>query len=153
MKLKTLVMLSILITSGSLSAKVLGIKDFLQMTTGVTVMPTILPTYVTVMHYNPPPGLARREKIKKFTNENFNMLKEEIAKGEGEHLETLATMYELKKRDEWKHYLQTHFDEIFIETKSKEESVHKIDDITYDKFIVIGNYEVVDNNATYGVEE
>ena len=151
MKLKTLVMISILITSGSLYAKVLGVKDFFQMTTGATVMPTILPTYVTVMHYNPPPWLERSEKIKKFTTENFDVLKEEIAKGEGEHLDTLATMYELKKRNEWKRYLQTHFDEIFIESKSKEERVHKIDEITYDKFIIIERYEVVDNNGTYGV--
>jgi hypothetical protein len=151
MKLKTLAIVTILFTSNSLSANGEGIKDFLQMTTGATVMPTILPTYVTVMHYNPPPGLERSEKISKFTTENFDVLKEEIVKGEGEHLDTLAVMYELEKKDEWKRYLQTHFDEIFIESKSKEERVHKIDEITYDKFIIIERYEVVDNNGTYGV--
>jgi len=150
MKLKILVMISILFTCHSLFAKGEGITDFFQMTTGATVMPTILPTYVTVMHYNPPPGTKRREKIQKFINENFDMLKEEIAKGEGEYLDTLATMYELRKKDEWKRYLQTHFNEIFLGTKTKEESVDKIGELTYEKFKMIEYYEVVDNNATNG---
>ena len=115
-------------------AQELNLKNILGMTSGATVMPTILPTYVTVVHFNPPPGTKHREKIEKFMKENFEHLKEQIAKGEGEHLETLALLYELDDIASWKAYLQSHFEEIYKEDNSKEEILRHIDNITYSNF-------------------
>jgi len=115
-------------------AQELNLKNILGMTTSATVMPTILPTYATVVHFNPPPGIRDREKIEKFMKENFDSLKEQIAKGEGEHLDTLALLYELDDIDSWKAYLQSHFEEIYKENNSKEEILRHIDNITYSNF-------------------
>jgi len=52
-------------------AQELNLKNILGMTTSATVMPTILPTYATVVHFNPPLGIRDREKIEKFMEENF----------------------------------------------------------------------------------
>jgi len=149
MQLKIVTTLLILFYTNSLSAKVLGLKDILQMTTGTTLMPTILPTYVTIQYNAPRPDAYRI----KFIKDNFDDLKEDIAKGEGEHLETLSQIYLVQKKDEWKLYLQTHFDEIYTDSKSKKESAKVINDITYDKFINLEYYEVEDSNGTYGVEK
>jgi hypothetical protein len=109
----------------SISAKVLGVKDFFQMTTGTTLMPTILPTYVTVQYNAPYPG----KKRKQFISDNFDALKEDIAKGEGEYLETLAILFLVKEKEEWKGYLQSHFQDIY--EKSQDEVPKYIEMLTY----------------------
>jgi len=57
-------------------AQELNLKNILGMTSSATVMPTIFPTYVTVIHFNPPPGTKHREKIEKLMEENFQPLKD-----------------------------------------------------------------------------
>ena len=148
--MKKKIIVSILLLSSSLSfSKISGIKDVFQITTGATLMPTILPTYVTVMHFNPPPYLKRQREIYKFIKENLESLKEEIAKGEGEYLDTLATLYELKEKERWKIYLQSHFNEIFSDTKTEHEIVSTIDELTYGEFKIFQpNGIVVDSNGT-----
>ena len=120
--------------------------EFFQMTTAVTIMPTILPTYVTVQHLNPPPGVRRRQKIEKFMNENFDVLKEEIAQGEGEYLDTLALLYEVEDATLWKKHLQRDFSEIYEKSRSKEEIVDYIDTMTIRKFKASKIYSVEEYN-------
>jgi hypothetical protein len=120
--------------------------EFLQMTTAVTVMPTILPTYVTVQHFNPPPHVKRRQEIEKFFNENFESLKEEIAKGEGEYLDTLVLLYEVENTSLWKEYLQCNFEEIYQEGKSEKEILNHIDNVTNRKFKASKIYTVEEYN-------
>ena len=72
--------------------------------------------------------------MKQFINENFESVKEEIAKGEGEYLDTLATLYEVENKILWKKYLQSNFIEIYKETRSENEIFNYIDDITCRKF-------------------
>lgn len=148
--MKKKIIVSILLLSSSLSfSKISGIKDVFQITTGATLMPTILPTYVTVMHFNPPPYLKRQREIYKFIEKNLESLKEEIAKGEGEYLDTLATLYELKEKERWKIYLQSHFNEIFSDTKTEHEIVSTIDELTYGEFKASTLYEmVIETNET-----
>jgi len=148
--MKKKIIVSILLLSSSLSfSKISEIKDVFQITTGATLMPTILPTYVTVMHFNPPPYLKRQREIYKFIEKNLESLKEEIAKGEGEYLDTLATLYELKEKERWKIYLQSHFNEIFSDTKTEHEIVSTIDELTYGEFKIFQpNGIVVDSNGT-----
>ena len=108
--------------------------EFFEMTTAVTVMPTILPTYVTVQYLHPLPGVRRRLKIEKFMNENFEVLKEEIAQGDGEYLDTLALLYEVEDATLWKKHLQSDFSEIYEKSRSKEEIVDYIDTMTIKNF-------------------
>jgi len=116
--------------------------EFLEMTTTVTVMPTVLPTYVTIAHFNPPPHVKRREEIKKFISENFEFLKVQIAKGEGEHLDTLGLLYELENVSLWKKRLQSSFEDIYQEERSEEEIYTYIDDMTHREFNVFKIYSV-----------
>ena len=125
---------------------------FFQMTTSVTVMPTILPTYVTVQHFNYPPGLRRSQKIEKFMSENFDILKEEIAQGDGEYLYTLALLYEVENVTLWKENLQNNFSEIYEQDRSKEEIVEYIDNMTIEKFKASKMYSVEEYNELTNVE-
>ena len=108
--------------------------EFLQMSTAITLMPTFLPTYVTIKHYNPQHQLKNREEIERFINENFESLKIEIAKGEGEYLDTLAELYNLKDKPSWKSYLQHHFEEIYQKGKEKKEVIIHLHEISYEAF-------------------
>jgi hypothetical protein len=119
------------------SAKVLGVKDFFQMTMGATLMPTILPTYVTVQHASPHyevPNRQRRIKVYDFIIHNFDELKEEIAQADGEHLDTVGSIYELDDTQKWKSFLQAHFDDIYVEDYMLEDSAHAISDLLYDEY-------------------
>ena len=120
--------------------------EIFEMTSAVTVMPTILPTYVTVQHLNPPPGVKRREEIEKFMNENFDSLKEEIAKGEGEYLDTLALLYEVENITLWKDSLQNNFEEIYENGRTKQEVLDYINDTTIRKFKASKIYTVEEYN-------
>ena len=120
--------------------------EFFQMTTAVTVMPTILPTYVTVQYLHPLPGVKRRLKIEKFMNENFDVLKKEIAQGDGEYLDTLALLYEVEDATLWKKHLQRDFSEIYEKSRSKEEVVDYIDTMTIRKFKASKIYSVEEYN-------
>ena len=131
MKLKLFILLWLWFFSGYLYSKPLTVKEFFSMTTSATVLPTMLPSYTSVMHNAPHPYAKR----KRFIKENFESLKDEIAKGEGEHLDTLATLYSIDDVERWKHYLQTHFEEIFGEEKSVEAVSIYINKVTYDDFI------------------
>lgn len=122
--------------------------EFFSMTTGAILMPTILPTYVTIQHFNPPPHLKHREKIKKFISENFESLKEQIAKGGGEHLDTLAVLYKLKEVNLWKEHLQNKFEEIYQEDRDQKAIFNYIDALTYREFIPIKVYTAERYNAT-----
>jgi len=118
--------------------------EIFQMSTTITLIPTVFPTYATIEYFTPNFELKRKEKIEKFVDENFEFLKEEIAKGEGEHLDTLATLYDLKTKDEWKQYLQNHFNKIYKEEKNNKEVLDYINHITYQSF---------KNSKVYSVEE
>ena len=115
-----------LITSFTYAAQPVSPIQFLGMTSGATVMPTILPTYVTHQYFNPSPGVKRRREIEKFINENFESLKEQIAKGDGEHLYTLAVLSKLENVNLWKEHLQSDFEDIYNENRSREEIVNHI---------------------------
>ena len=120
--------------------------EFLEMTTAITVMPTIIPTYITVQYFNPPPHIKRKQKIEKFINENFDSLKEEIAKGDGEYLNTLAVLYEVTNIPLWKEYLQNNFEEIYQEGKNRKEILNYINNTTNRKFKASKIYTVDEYN-------
>jgi len=125
MRIKLIFLLLFILTINS-SAKIDGISDLIKTMLGITFMPTILPLYTTIQHNAPRPYF----KQKKFIEDNFDDLKEEIAKGEGEHLDTLGGMFNLKDTNRWKLYLQTNFEEIYQENKRENYIANEIIDIT-----------------------
>ena len=125
MRVKLIFLLLFILTINS-SAKIDGISDLIKTTIGITFMPTILPLYTTIQHNAPRPYF----KQKKFIEDNFDELKEEIAKGEGEHLDTLGGMFNLKDTERWKRYLQTNFEEIYQEDKCQDDVFNYIVDST-----------------------
>ena len=129
MKIKLIFLLFFVLTINS-SAKINGISDLIKTTLGITFMPTILPLYSTVQ-YNAPHPYAKRRR---FMKDNFDELKEEIAKGEGEHLDTLGRLFNLKYIEKWKLYLQTNFEDIYQKDKSQDDIVNYISEITLNEF-------------------
>ena len=125
MRIKLIFLLLFILTINS-SAKIDGISDLIKTMLGITFMPTILPLYTTIQHNAPRPYF----KQKKFIEDNFDELKEEIAKGEGEHLDTLGGMFNLKDTERWKLYLQTNFEEIYQEDKCQDDVFNYIVDST-----------------------
>lgn len=79
-------------------------------------------------------------------NENFESLKEEIAKGEGEHLDTLAVLYEVENTNSWREYLQSNFEEIYNKDNSEEEILNHISNVTNRKFKASKTYAMEEYN-------
>ena len=140
MGVKLIFLLLFMLTINS-SAKIHGISDLIKTTIGITFMPTILPLYTTIQHNAPRPYFKQKE----FIEDNFDELKEEIAKGEGEHLDTLGGMFNLKDMERWKLYLQTNFEEIYQNDKRQGDVIQYILDITLNEF---SYYQKDDFNKT-----
>jgi len=78
-----------------------------------TYAPTDYSTYISTPSNSKKPQIS---KSLQFINDNREVLEVEVAKGEGETLDTLATLYdELKEEDKeaWKLKLQENYEEIF----------------------------------------
>ena len=103
-----------------------------------TMSPTLSTVYVTGMSKSKKlsPKAEKRERIKQFISDNFESLQVEVAEGEGETLETLATFYDLHALKSWKSFLQEHYQEVFFLNKPKDSfGVYVyIDDITKRNF-------------------
>ena len=48
-------------------------------------------------------------KKESFLRDNFEEIQIDIAKGEGEYLDTLASLYQIQNIEEWKAYLQINY--------------------------------------------
>ena len=77
----------------------------------VTVTPTI---YISHISKSKTPKENKQDKTIQFIENNFETLQIEIAKGEGESLDTLATFYNVNDVTAWKSYLQKHYQQVFF---------------------------------------
>jgi len=78
-----------------------------------TYAPTDYSTYISTPSNSKKPQIS---KSLQFINDNREVLEVEVAKGEGETLDTLATLYdELKEenKEAWKSKLQENYEQIF----------------------------------------
>ena len=71
-------------------------------------------------------GLIGMEATEKFVDENMDAIAIDIAKGEGEYVDTLATMLEVSDTVAFKAALQDNFDNIFTADASAKEVSEKI---------------------------
>ena len=103
-----------------------------------TMSPTISTVYVGGISKSKKlsPKAEERERIEKFVADNFESLQIEIAEGDGETLDTLATFYDIKDLKAWKSYLQVNYQKVFFLNVPKDSfGVYVyIDDITKRNF-------------------
>ena len=99
----------------------------------VTVSPTF---YATHISKRKTPKKRKEEKTIKFIEDNLEILQEEVAKGKGETLNTLATFFTINNTTEWKTYLQEHYQQVFFLNEPRDAfSVYVyIEDITQREF-------------------
>jgi len=105
--------------SASLSAH--GQPDnIFGMSTMVSVIPTV---YVSnISSHSKTPTEKKEAKVQQFIEENRESLEVEVAQGEGEKLDTLATLYEVKEKSKWKNGLQENYEEIFYKKNKEQKS-------------------------------
>jgi len=105
---------------------------------GISSIVTIAPTlYISDFSKSKTAPKERKgKKTIKFIEDNLETLKEEVAKGEGETLETLATFFTINNKSAWKAYLQKHYQQVFFLNKPRDAfSVYVyIEDITRRNF-------------------
>ena len=99
----------------------------------VTVSPTL---YVSHISKDKTPKERKAQRAITFIEENLETLQEEVAKGEGETLDTLATFFTINNTDSWKKYLQEHYQQVFFLNEPRDVfSVYVyIEDITQREF-------------------
>jgi len=99
----------------------------------VTVSPTL---YVSHISKDKTPKERKAQRAITFIEENLETLQEEVAKGEGETLDTLATFFTINNTDSWKKYLQEHYQQVFFLNEPRDAfSVYVyIEDITQREF-------------------
>lgn len=87
----------------------------------ISIMVTVEPTlYVTHISKGKSKKEKRENEILSFIEKNLKSLKINVAKGEGETLNTLATFYKLDDVKAWKEYLQKHYQQMFFLNKPKD---------------------------------
>ena len=79
--------------------------NILGMSTMVSVAPTVSITD------NKSEEETKEAVAQKFINDNQETLQVEMAQGEGESLDTLATLYGIEDKEVWKSSLQEHYQE------------------------------------------
>ncbi len=118
--MRNIVKITILITSISSSLSAHGQPDTVfGMSTLLTVMPTI---YITEVSKEKTPKAQKELQAQKFIEENRENLELEVAKGNGENLDTLATLYGVENKESWKNNLQENYEEIFYKKDDKPKS-------------------------------
>ena len=115
--MRNIVKITILIPLISSSLFACGQPDnIFQMSTLISSVPTI---YVS----NDKKSKKHKEvKTQKFIEENRENLELEVAKGNGENLDTLATLYGVEDKESWKNNLQENYEEIFYKKDNKPKS-------------------------------
>jgi len=94
------------------------------MSTMVTVMPTV---YVSnTSSKSKTPKEQKQATAQQFIEENRESLEVEVAQGEGEKLDTLATLYEVKEKSKWKRGLQENYEEIFYDKDEKKKTTIEV---------------------------
>jgi len=83
----------------------------------VTISPTI---YISGISKSKTPKEKKADRTIKFIEDNLETLKVEIAEGEGETLDTLATFFTINNLTEWKSYLQEHYQQVFFLNKPRD---------------------------------
>ena len=105
---------------------------------GISTIVTIAPTvYISEMSKSKTAPKERKgKKTIKFIEDNLATLKVEVAKGEGETLDTLATFFTVSDVTAWKAYLQEHYRQVFFLNKPRDAfGIYVyIDDITKRNF-------------------
>ena len=87
----------------------------------ITSMVTISPTiYISGISKSKTPKKRKEEKTIKFIEDNLETLQEEVAKGKGETLDTLATFFTISDVGTWKTYLQEHYKQVFFLNKPRD---------------------------------
>jgi len=100
--------LALLATTTLLSA---GEPETWMLPLFTTTVPTQYSTYISKPSNSKKPQMSQSLQ---FIKDNREVLEVEVAKGEGETLDTLATLYnELKDKEAWKLKLQENYEEIF----------------------------------------
>ena len=100
------------------------VMDLLAVTTNGTFCSQTFAITFGTSGYNG--GLIGMEATEKFVGDNMDALAVDIAKGEGEYVDTLATMLEVSDTVAFKAVLQENFDNIFTADASAKEVSEKI---------------------------
>jgi len=83
---------------------------------GMTSFATAIPTFGTydMTTRTKTPAEKRKAKLMKFVDDNFEELQVDIAKGEGETMDTFASFYKIADMKVWRETLQTSYQSIFF---------------------------------------
>ena len=94
------------------------------MTTLLSMMPTV---YVSNISSQSKTAKEKKEIMaQKFIEENRESLEVEVAQGEGEKLDTLATLYGVEEKNKWKSELQDNYETIFYNQGEKKKTTIEI---------------------------
>ena len=118
--MKKILKITTLVTSISSALFAHGQPDTVfGMSTLLTIMPTI---YITEVSSHKTSTEQKEAQTQKFIEENRESLEVEVAKGNGEKLDTLATLYGVKEKELWKSSLQENYKQIFYKKDAKPKS-------------------------------
>jgi len=83
---------------------------------GMTSFATAIPTFGTydMTTRTKTPAEKRKAKLMKFVDDNLEQLQIEIAKGEGETMDTFASFYQIADMKAWREMLQESYEMIFF---------------------------------------
>jgi len=125
MRMKKLLKITILSTTLSSSLFAHGQPDnIFGMSTMVSILPTV---YVSnTSSHSKTPREQKKATAQKFIEENRESLEMEVAQGEGEKLDTLATLYDVKEKSQWKKSLQKNYKEIFYKKNEEQKSSFEV---------------------------
>jgi len=122
--MKKILKTTILVTSISSSLFGHGQPDnVFGMSTILTFVPTL---YVTKVSRDKTPQEKKRAEVQQFIEENRESLEVEVAQGEGEKVDTLATLYDVKEKASWKSSLQENYEKIFYKKDDTPKSSFEI---------------------------
>jgi len=91
---------------------------------GMTSFATAIPTFGTydMTTRTKTPAEKRKAKLMKFVDDNLEQLQVEIAKGEGETLDTYGSFYKIADMKAWRETLQESYEPIFFIGKTPKPS-------------------------------
>jgi len=83
---------------------------------GMTSFATAIPTFGSydMTTRTKTPAEKRKAKLMKFVDDNLEQLQVEIAKGEGETLDTYGSFYKIADKKAWRETLQESYEPIFF---------------------------------------
>jgi len=100
----------------------------LGMTTMVTLAPTVYVSNAS-SHAKGARG-QRKAEAQEFIENNRESLEVEVAQGEGEKLDTLATLYKVEDKKEWRSGLQENYEKIFYKKDEPKSSFEVTGELT-----------------------